>query len=151
MAENSLREQIIADLAAVISAVPVISLVERRHPSFEEAGRFAVTQLPYVGIVGGLPRPMDDPHYKRGTGKPGPVRSKLSTDLFFFGHEPMNPDSRISYYLDELWRAVHADTTRSGLALSTYADPEPRAGIYHPYIAFFLTVTCIYIHDTTTI
>jgi hypothetical protein len=150
MADGSKRELILENIATVLSAVSGMGKVERRHPEFRELQQFANTQLPYCGILGSLPDPKDE-IYRGGQAKIIQFDSVLYADILFFAMEPENPDKKISYWADEIWAALYADITRGGNATYTKIKPQIETGYQHPYIVFWMTAECRYLHDSTGI
>lgn len=154
MADNSKREQIIEKIVSNIEAIEDVRTVKREHPSFDDLKQFAPTQFPVVGVLGGLPKPDQDKHYGTNSiGRVGHVKSVLNVELQFVHYAQTDFDKKISYYLDELWAAIHADLTLGGKKwiLGITVDPDIQTGIEPPYIAFFMDVSIRYFHDISGI
>ncbi len=148
----SKRELILQNLQAVISEIEDIKTVLRIPLQFEDLESYPATQLPLVGIVGRLPKPVQKLSGRR-QGQISQVRSALPVSVHFFAIAREEPDTQISYFCDLLWRAILADTTRGKdengkpLSLNTEITPELDAGIFPPHVAFILTLNIEYIHN----
>lgn len=147
MAANSIREQIIVQVKSELDEVASLKTVVRRLPSKEDLQNFAITQLPVVAIVAGLPKP--DPHYvPRGPARKDVFISDLSLRLFCYFQDNVNPDTTLSSILDDLWAALYSDTTKGGLAISTDLKPEVYTDFWDPYYAFMIEAIIKYSHTT---
>lgn len=154
MADGSKRELIITNIETALKALTGIKTVKREHPSVKELQSFAATQFPFVGIIGSLPKPVTENHH--GGGVPGrikAIKSELYVRLYFVASVNGDYDKKISYYADMLWAKIYEDQTRGGYnwVLSTTVDPETSIAIEPPYIAFYMDVKVVYIHDTSGI
>lgn len=145
MAVNSKREKIIENIETVVTALSTIKTVKRRQLSEEELKSISAQQLPFVGIVGKLPKPISN------TVNAKQFRSLMDVQLFCYGLDNVTPDSTISSLADDLWRAIQADPNRGELAISTKILPDMPSGIFAPFVAFTMTVQIEYTHTNESI
>ena len=146
MAHNSGRELIILNLISDLNNLDCIHSIERKHPvTIEEVESIPSTLLPFVGILGGLPAPIDYKGLSRNQNQIS-VYSKLAIRLRFIALQEKDADYWISYYLDEVWRAVMSNNNRSNMAEKTEIDSEYISEIFPPYIGFELTINVFYQH-----
>ena len=153
MADNSKRELIILELISNIEDISSIVTVERVRPSFADLGNFAETQLPLVAVVGKLPKPFPK-RSGRQTGVVDKFVSDLEIDLFCYAMDNVNPDSKVSDLVDDLWAKIYSDPTLitddylDGLTLQVEVMPEIQIGVWDPYVIFKIVCTYKYVHGT---
>jgi len=144
MAANSKRERIVQQVVTELEAVSSVTTVIRKLPTYEDLGKFALTQLPVVAVVAGLPVPIPHPA-TRGTGK-DIFLSELALSLYCYFQDNVNPDSTLSTLLDDLWAKLYTDQEKAGLALGTVLKPTAHQDYWHPFYAFRLDAIITYTH-----
>lgn len=147
MAENSKRERILEELKERCGLIPEINQVKRVRPSLSDLSNFPSTIFPLAAITAGLPQP-SRPH--KAATKKGVVTdyyiSNLDVEIVVYDTENVEPDSRISFLADELWRVLQGNQTLDGLLLEMDIVPHPVTGVFHPYIAFKFVLKIKYSH-----
>jgi hypothetical protein len=141
-----IREKILDAIHQKLSSVPEFKTVERRHPNFEDARNFAPTQLPYVGIIGGLPVPVDTGSYQSGREDIYNIVSKLDINILFFHSVSGECDKEISKYIDVTWRNLNEIRKPHERVKSMWVEFDRSAGIIPPMIAFFAIIHVEYLH-----
>jgi len=145
MAENSTRERLIlADIAIIEAMSPTIRTVKRTMQGHEDLQQFSGPQLPVAAVVGRLPVPIE--HKAGRNGQVDQIKSALAVDIFVYFQENEEQDKQLSNMLDEMWRELYTNPTRSGLCLVTALTPNPDYSAWAPYVAFQLTCNHHYIH-----
>lgn len=147
---TTFRENIIENIRTTLDAITDIRTVKRVHPSFANLKSYPENQLPFIGIMGKLPS-TEFIMTGRREGQIGLCKSMLDVDLLIYDRQSADPDTRISELANLIWVALLADTTRGKHAKMTTIQPEVETGVIPPHIAFFMTISVEYIHDTTTI
>ena len=149
MAENSIREQILVGLKTDLETLDSIRQVIRRQPSgIEELKNYAATQLPLAAMVGGVPIPVEHRKTRTKGNEVDIFTSIMQVDFFFYFLNRDDPDTQLSNILDDFWRLIYGNQTRSGLVLSTDLEPKVNIAVWDPYVAFSVTGKIKYIHDT---
>jgi hypothetical protein len=149
MAENSKREQIILAVVAELMTLSSVDSdsIKRRIPSYEELMRFALPQLPVIAVVGGLPKPVDHKTTRiKGITKDIFI-SDLTISLFTYFQDHVDPDSKLSNLLDDIWAKLYADQTKGGLVVNTTLSPNVSQDYWDPFYAFKVDVVLQYTHD----
>ena len=147
MAENSIREQILEAVKTKLKTITAVNTVKRMQPTFNDLSAMSGPQLPLIAVAGQMPVPVQKIS-KRATGMADRFRSKLSVDIFCYAMDNNTPDTLISDLADDIWTALYADQTWSGLAIGTEVMPESTIGRWEPYIAFKMLCEIEYIHTT---
>lgn len=145
MASNSKREQILEAVVTAIEAVPAIVTVNRLQPTYNDLSSMSGLQLPYVAVVGQMPRPIQKVA-KRSSAQADKFRSVLAIDIMCYAMANEDPDTLVSDLADDLWTILYADQSWSGLAIGTEVLPETIVGRWQPYFAFKMTCEIEYIH-----
>lgn len=146
MATNSKREQIIVAVVDELSTVSSVTTVIRKLPTYEDLQSFALTQLPVVAVVAGLPVPVAHPV---GRGFPKDMfLSDLTISLFCYFQDRVNPDTTLSDILDDLWAKLYEDPKKGGLAINTTLKPTASQDFWDPFYAFKLDAVIRYSHLT---
>ena len=146
MNTDSGRELIIQNIITALSAIPCISTIERRHPAtIEEIKAIAPVQMPFIGVLGGLPSPVEYIGRLRNQNNIT-ITSELDVVLRFIAIQKEAPDEWVSHYLNILLGAIMGDNNRGGLALKTDIAPEYIYEILTPYIGFEITAKVTYQH-----
>jgi hypothetical protein len=146
MAANSNREQIIEANKTIVEGVSAVKTVKRTLLEYSDLQEFALTQLPVAAVVGRMPVPVEK-HTMR-TGDVDQIKSKLNVDIFVYIQANDNADVEISSLMDDLWAALYADQSRSGLVISTEVKVEENPEYWAPFAAFKITVEHYYVHST---
>ena len=145
MASNSKREQILEAVVTAIEAAPAIVTVNRLQPTYNDLSSMSGLQLPYVAVVGQMPRPIQKVS-KRSSAQADRFRSSLGVDIVCYAMANDSPDTLISDLADDLWTILNADQSWGGLAIGTEVLPETIIGRWQPYFAFKLSCEIEYIH-----
>lgn len=145
MAANSKREQIIEAVKAELETIGSISTVVRKLPTYKDLENFALTQLPVIALVGGLPVPVPHSVGRRVAGRDVFV-SNLSIELFCYFQDNTSPDTTLSSILDDVWAKLYSDPTKGGLAIETTLTPDAYQDFWDPFYAFKLNATIQYSH-----
>jgi hypothetical protein len=145
MSANSIREQIVNFLISEIQTLETIKTVIRKQPSYNELKLFANTQFPAVAVVAGLPVPTEKEPGRSSSGRDRIV-SDLDVSVYCYLQERVNPDSKISDLLDDLFSRLYQDKTKGGLVISTVLKPKESYEYWEPYGAFCLVVKMQYAH-----
>lgn len=145
----SKREQIILKVVEILENVQCVRTVKRKHPvDLSELQDTPTTILPIIGVTGGLPEVQKTWNSSGGLSEKA-ISSNLRLTISFFAHEPKEPDSKISQYLNELWVAIYSDQLLDGLAHDMLSiSPSIEEAVIPPYIGFYLDVDIQYIHST---
>lgn len=146
MAANSKREQIVLKVVSELEELTSVKSVVRRIPTREELGEFALTQLPVVAVVAGLPVPMPHVVGRRPAGK-DVFLSNLTVSLFVYFQDRTTPDSTLSTLLDDIWAKLYADEKKGGLAINTTLTPTASHDFWDPFYAFKLDAVIQYSHS----
>lgn len=146
MSANSKREMILTHVEEVLNDVPWVKQVKRQKLTLDQLKNFATTQLPLIGMLGGLPDPKE---VKRsGRGQPDVFISSIGIDVVSYGLDNTAPDTAISTQLDDLWRILFAmDFPKACKVISTEVSPTPQTAIWPPYYAFSIKYIVTYAHD----
>ena len=147
MTANSKREQIIVAVKAELTAISAFKSVVRRLPTKEDLENFAITQLPVIAVVAGLPKPVEH-IVTRQPGAQDVFVSDLSIRLFGYFQNNKDPDTELSSHVDDIWVALYADPTKGGLTLKTTLKPEIYTDFWDPYYAFMIEAILKYKHTT---
>lgn len=145
MAIDSIREQILVHLKALVEGLSSIKTVTRTKQSYAGLEEFAITQLPLVAVVGRLPQPVEHIN-RRVPGGVDLIVSALPVEFYVYSTDNENPDTLISNLADDLWALLYADQTLGGLAISVLLKFSEDPQSWPPYIAFRITATIKYKH-----
>ena len=147
MAANSIRERIIQNVVDSLEDISAISHVARRKLGFSELSSIPQTQMPFAGVIAGLPTGTLKKS-GRVQGNVDKIISEMNIEIVVYGQDNTNPDQTISSLVDDIWAKLYADCQRGGLAIGTSLNTGLETGIFDPYYAF--TITCVvgYIHST---
>lgn len=144
MADSIKREQIILADKTIVETVSRINTVVRTIPSFNEISNFANEQLPVAAVVGRLP--VSENHFSKSDDQVDYCLSILKVDVSVFFQDNVSPDSTVSLILNDLWKALYLDPTRSNLVIRTWLIPEEEVEILDSYHAFRLIINHQYQH-----
>jgi len=146
MAENSIREQIIAQVVSELENIDGINVVQRTLPMFDQLKEFPSTVFPLAVVVGGLPKPVT-----KRTGRTGHVdhlTSQLTIDVNVYFVNSGDPDTLISNLADDIWIKLWTDQTKGGLVRQSEVEFLTNPVHWEPFIAFKMRNTVTYEHDT---
>ena len=146
MSSNSKREKIILAVKAEIEEITTVKTVLRTIPTIQDLQNFAITQLPVVAMVAGLPVPSQ--HKTSRSLNKDVFLSDLTIELFTYFQDNQNTDTALSSLLDDLWVKLYQDQTKGGLTIYTTLKPIPVRGYWKPFYAFKLDLVLTYYHDT---
>ncbi len=141
----STRERIVEHVLATLRGLPAVKTVARRLLSHRALGEFAMTQLPVVAVVAGLPVPTAKRSDRRH-GDYDAFISELNLDLFVYDYENEGTDARVSELADVMWRAFYADPTLGGLVLGMTLGFAGDVERWDPFVAFMLSLKTTYMH-----
>jgi hypothetical protein len=144
---TSKRESIILADKALVESVLQIKTVKRHIQQYEELNRYALTQFPVVGVVGGLPVPQE--HRQGRTGQADIIISQLQVDFYVYFQEADDEkmDTTVSSLVNYLWVALYSDPTRGNLCHYTRLTAEPNYEVWNPFVAFKITAFHEYQHS----
>lgn len=148
MAKNSIREQLLEyHRKTLIGKVKLIKTVIRTMPKYEDLDNFAATQLPVAAVVGRLPVPVEKVSSRDGSAV-DIIISNLKIETIVYFQEKENPDSELSWLLDDVWVKLYSDVTYNSLALGTILEPSEDVVYWEPYVAFKVISNVRYQHTT---
>lgn len=147
MGTNSKREQIIKAVKAELEDVASIRTVQRKLPTYEDLKNFAITQMPVVAMVSGLPVPVPHPNYRVVGGRDLFV-SEITIGLYCYFQERTDPDTELSNLLDDIWAELYSDPTKGGLVIETTLKPHMHQDFWDPFYAFKVDLILKYSHST---
>lgn len=146
MSENSKREGILTAIETALHDLSWVNKVERQKLTMEELKNLATTQLPYLGMVGSLPNPRENPQGR--SRKPDHFISDLSVNIVCYGMDNTSPDSSVSNYLDDMWAVLFAiDFSRNLSVIKVDVQPTVQQANWKPYFAFSINYVVTYAHD----
>ena len=149
MAENSIREAILASLEDAMRKVALAKTITRTWPSFAAMENFSETEFPVIAVVGGLPDPAE---YKRSARRKAGVewfRSVLKVSIFLYDRSTTAKcDTRLSDLADEVWKKFWLEPTFGGYVEECSASFPELPETIDPYIASRMSVSLKYLHTT---
>lgn len=147
MASNSKREQILLKVMELLASLSTVNTVVRVKQSYSDLQQFAVTQLPVLAVVGGLPIPVEKLSARR-PGNVDTIVSKLLVYVYVYGMANEAVDSVISDIADDVWAKLYSNQTMDGLCLGMTLKVEEEPQYWHPFYAFQVVCELHYHHDT---
>lgn len=148
MAENTKREAILERLKAELEELDSIVMVARVRLSFADLGNLANTQLPYIAMVGKLPKP-EEKWSQRTQGQPDKFTSRLTCQLYVYALAYSDPDTIVSVLADDIWVKIYATPTMGfKYVLGIDLDPNVEVGHFDPYVIFRIDAHIKYVHTT---
>jgi len=148
MAENSIREQILLYTKAKLKDIEGIVKVQRKQPAdMSELKEYSELEFPLICMVGSLPDPMA---HEQTRGPVLTIRDLFLSDMsilmttWLMDNE--EPDSKVSFYLDEIWRTFYADQEFGGLIEGLSLHPRVDVVIWEPYVGFNVEMKVQYYH-----
>lgn len=145
MSTNSKRENILSTVETALHDLEWVRAIKRQKLTLAQLKEFATTQLPLIGMLGDLPDPREN---KRSRGVSDAFISDMSISLVCYGLDNETPDTKISNYLDDLWRILFAiNYPRACKVISVDVRPSVQPAIWSPYFAFAIKYVVTYAHD----
>ena len=150
MAANSIREQILVQVKAVLEAITAIGSVERKVvASVSELKQIPFPLFPVICMTAGLPVPKGRGYVTlRESGQSSNLRSILSINLRTYGLDKLEPNTAISTLAEDIWDELYDDPTVDSLAESVTVKLQGETLFFEPFYRFDMIYDVEYIHDT---